>query len=80
MEGNAIPFKEFAGIDAFSHYFENYKTNCIDQIRNIAPDFWGIYIEYTDTTRCFDVEDALQDIGIPVMHDNQQGTTIVLLH
>lgn len=63
MEEKAIPFKECAGIDLFSLHFENYQTNCIEQIRNIDPDFWGINIENRDTTKYFEVEYAPQGIG-----------------
>lgn len=79
MEGKAILFKEFAGIDAFPICFENYRTDITDQIRNIAPVFGGINLEDIAAPRCFDVEDALQDIGIPVMHDDQHGTAVVVL-
>ncbi|MGB9176506.1 MAG: NADP-dependent malic enzyme [Methanoregula sp.] len=79
MEGKAILFKEFAGIDAFPICFENYQTDFIDQIRNIAPVFGGINLEDIAAPKCFEVEDALQDIGIPVMHDDQHGTAVVVL-
>jgi len=79
MEGKAILFKEFAGIDAFPLCFENYQTDFTDQIRNIAPVFGGINLEDIAAPKCFEVEDALQDIGIPVMHDDQHGTAIVVL-
>jgi malate dehydrogenase (oxaloacetate-decarboxylating) len=79
MEGKAILFKEFAGIDAFPICFENNQTNFTNQIRNIAPVFGGINLEDIAAPRCFEVEDALQDIGIPVMHDDQHGTAVVVL-
>ena len=79
MEGKAILFKEFAGIDAFPICFENYQTDFTDQIRNIAPVFGGINLEDIAAPKCFEVEDALQDIGIPVMHDDQHGTAVVVL-
>jgi len=79
MEGKAILFKEFAGIDAFPICFENFQTSFTDQIRNIAPVFGGINLEDIAAPRCFEVEDALQDIGIPVMHDDQHGTAVVVL-
>lgn len=79
MEGKAILFKEFAGIDAFPICFESYQTDITDQIRNIAPVFGGINLEDIAAPRCFEVEDALQDIGIPVMHDDQHGTAVVVL-
>jgi malate dehydrogenase (oxaloacetate-decarboxylating) len=79
MEGKAILFKEFAGIDAFPICFENYETDFVDQVRNIAPVFGGINLEDIAAPKCFAVEDALQDIGIPVMHDDQHGTAVVVL-
>ncbi|MDP3564553.1 MAG: NADP-dependent malic enzyme [Methanoregula sp.] len=79
MEGKAILFKEFAGIDAFPICFENYETDIVDQIKNIAPVFGGINLEDIAAPKCFEVEDALQDIGIPVMHDDQHGTAVVVL-
>jgi len=79
MEGKAILFKEFAGIDAFPICFENYETDFTDQVRNIAPVFGGINLEDIAAPKCFAVEDALQDIGIPVMHDDQHGTAVVVL-
>jgi len=79
MEGKAILFKEFAGIDAIPICFENYETDFTDQIRNIAPVFGGINLEDIAAPRCFEVEDALQEIGIPVMHDDQHGTAVVVL-
>jgi malate dehydrogenase (oxaloacetate-decarboxylating) len=79
MEGKAILFKEFAGIDAFPLCFESYQADFTDQIRNIAPVFGGINLEDIAAPKCFEVEDALQDIGIPVMHDDQHGTAVVVL-
>ncbi len=79
MEGKAILFKEFAGIDAFPVCFETSKGDFADQVRNIAPVFGGINFEDIAAPRCFEVEDALQDIGIPVMHDDQHGTAVVVL-
>jgi malate dehydrogenase (oxaloacetate-decarboxylating) len=79
MEGKAILFKEFAGIDAFPICFKNYETDFTDQIKNIAPVFGGINLEDIAAPKCFEVEDALQEIGIPVMHDDQHGTAVVVL-
>jgi len=79
MEGKAILFKEFAGIDAFPICFENYDTDFTDQVKNIAPVFGGINLEDIAAPKCFEVEDALQDLGIPVMHDDQHGTAVVVL-
>jgi malate dehydrogenase (oxaloacetate-decarboxylating) len=79
MEGKAILFKEFANVDAFPICFESYETDLVDQIKNIAPVFGGINLEDIAAPECFEVEDALQDIGIPVMHDDQHGTAVVVL-
>ena len=79
MEGKAILFKKFAGIDAFPLCFENHGTDFVDQVRNIAPVFGGINLEDIAAPKCFEVEDALQDLGIPVMHDDQHGTAVVVL-
>jgi malate dehydrogenase (oxaloacetate-decarboxylating) len=79
MEGKAILFKEFANVDAFPICFESYETDLVDQIKNIAPVFGGINLEDIAAPKCFEVEDALQDIGIPVMHDDQHGTAVVVL-
>jgi len=79
MEGKALLFKMFAGIDAFPLCFESYQTDFVDQVRNIAPVFGGINLEDIAAPKCFEVEEALQDIGIPVMHDDQHGTAITVL-
>ena len=80
MEGKAILFKEFAKVDAFpiclasQDLEENIKT-----IKNIAPVFGGINLEDIKAPECFIIEERLQDLGIPVMHDDQHGTAIVVL-
>lgn len=79
MEGKAILFRKFAGIDAFPICFENFHAGFVDEVRNIAPVFGGINLEDIAAPKCFEVEEALQDIGIPVMHDDQHGTAIVVL-
>jgi malate dehydrogenase (oxaloacetate-decarboxylating) len=79
MEGKALLFKDFAGIDAFPICFEGYHTDFIEDVKNIAPVFGGINLEDIAAPKCFEVEDALQDIGIPVMHDDQHGTAVVIL-
>lgn len=79
MEGKAALFREFAGIDAFPLCFAGYSTDFVDQVKNIAPVFGGINLEDIAAPKCFEVEDALQEIGIPVMHDDQHGTAIVVL-
>ena len=79
MEGKAVLFKKFANIDAFPLCFESSRGDFVEEIRNIAPVFGGINLEDIAAPRCFEVEEALQDIGIPVMHDDQHGTAIVVL-
>lgn len=79
MEGKAILFKEFAGVDAFPICFKDHHVDFIEDVKNIAPVFGGINLEDIAAPKCFEVEDALQGIGIPVMHDDQHGTAIVLL-
>jgi malate dehydrogenase (oxaloacetate-decarboxylating) len=78
MEGKAVLFKEFAGVDAFPICL---KTQDVDEIvsivRAIAPVFGGINLEDISAPRCFEVEARLQDIGIPVFHDDQHGTAVV---
>ncbi|MBR9699107.1 NADP-dependent malic enzyme [Candidatus Woesearchaeota archaeon] len=79
MEGKAILFKEFADIDAFPLCFERYTPYFIEAIKCLAPSFGGINLEDIAAPRCFEIEDELKDIGIPVMHDDQHGTAVVLL-
>ncbi len=79
MEGKALLFKKLAGIDAFPICFETYHTEIADDIKNIAPVFGGIALEDIAAPRCFEIEESLQGIGIPVMHDDQHGTAVVVL-
>lgn len=80
MEGKALLFKEYAGIDAFPITVQTQNPyEIISLVRNIAPVFAGINLEDISAPRCFEVEEALQDLGIPVFHDDQHGTAIVLL-
>lgn len=79
MEGKAAIFREFAGIDAYPICFDAYFPGIADAIRHIAPAFGGINLEDIAAPHCFRIEDELQDIGIPVMHDDQHGTAITVL-
>ncbi len=80
MEGKAILFKEYANIDAFPITVQTQNSfEIINLVKNIAPVFGGINLEDISAPRCFEIEDALQEIGIPVFHDDQHGTAIVLL-
>lgn len=78
MEGKAILFKEFADVDAFPICVATQnKEEIIALVKNIAPVFGGINLEDIESPKCFEIEEALQDIGIPVFHDDQHGTAIV---
>ncbi|HQO30588.1 MAG TPA: NADP-dependent malic enzyme [Chitinophagales bacterium] len=80
MEGKAMLFKKFAGVDAFPICLATQNTEEIIQtIKNIAPVFGGINLEDISSPRCFEIEDRLQSLGIPVFHDDQHGTAIVVL-
>ncbi len=78
MEGKAVLFKKFAGIDAFDiEIDEQDPKKFIQIVRALAPTFGGINLEDIKAPECFEIEAALQDIGIPVMHDDQHGTAII---
>jgi len=80
MEGKCVLFKEYAGIDAWP-ICVNTQSNedIIKLVRQIVPVFGGINLEDISAPRCFEIEAALQDLGVPVFHDDQHGTAIVLL-
>jgi malate dehydrogenase (oxaloacetate-decarboxylating) len=78
MEGKAVLFKEFAGVDAFPICLATQDVEeIVKVVRLIAPVFGGINLEDISAPRCFEVEARLQDLGIPVFHDDQHGTAIV---
>jgi malate dehydrogenase (oxaloacetate-decarboxylating) len=80
MEGKALLFKKFADIDAFPICLDTQDTlEIIETVKRIAPVFGGINLEDIAAPRSFEVESRLQDIGIPVFHDDQHGTAIVVL-
>lgn len=80
MEGKALLFKDFARIDAWPICLDTQDVDeIVNTVRIIAPVFGGINLEDISAPRCFEVEQRLQDIGIPVFHDDQHGTAIVLL-
>jgi len=80
MEGKAMLFREFAGIDAWPICVDTQDVDeIVETVRRIAPAFGGVNLEDISAPRCFAVEDALQDLGIPVFHDDQHGTAVVLL-
>lgn len=81
MEGKAVLFKEFGGVNAFPICLDTQDTReIIDTIVRIAPAFGGINLEDISAPRCFDIEEALKlRLDIPVFHDDQHGTAIVVL-
>ena len=81
MEGKALLFKELGGVDAMPIVLDTQDTEeIVRTIKNIAPGFGGINLEDISAPRCFEVEERLkQELDIPVMHDDQHGTAIVVL-
>jgi malate dehydrogenase (oxaloacetate-decarboxylating) len=81
MEGKAMLFKEFGKIDAFPIALATQDTEEIIQaVKNIAPVFGGINLEDISAPRCFEIETRLkQELDIPVFHDDQHGTAVVVL-
>jgi malate dehydrogenase (oxaloacetate-decarboxylating) len=81
MEGKAVLFKEFAGVDAFPICLATKDTDDIVRtVEAIAPAFGGINLEDISAPRCFEVERRLRErLEIPVFHDDQHGTAIVVL-
>jgi malate dehydrogenase (oxaloacetate-decarboxylating) len=81
MEGKAILFKEFADVDAFPILIDSKDVDeIVNAVRLIAPTFGGINLEDIGAPRCFEVEEKLKKlVDIPVFHDDQHGTAIVVL-
>ena len=81
MEGKAMLFKEFGGVDAWPICLDTKDTDEIVAIvRAIAPGFGGINLEDISAPRCFEIESRLrQELDIPVFHDDQHGTAVVVL-
>jgi malate dehydrogenase (oxaloacetate-decarboxylating) len=81
MEGKAMLFKEFGGVDAFPIALATQDTELIIAVcKAIAPVFGGINLEDISAPRCFEVEERLKkELDIPVMHDDQHGTAVVVL-
>ncbi len=81
MEGKAVLFKEFGGINAFPICLDTQDTEeIIKTVINIAPAFGGINLEDISAPRCFEIETRLKEaLDIPVFHDDQHGTAIVVL-
>ncbi|WP_392537804.1 NAD-dependent malic enzyme [Legionella sp. 227] len=80
MEGKALLFKEFANVDAFPICLNTQDVDeIVATIKNIAPVFGGINLEDISAPRCFEVEERLKkELNIPVFHDDQHGTAVVL--
>ncbi len=81
MEGKAMLFKQFADIDAFPICLDTKDVDeIVETVVRIAPVFGGINLEDVSAPRCFEVEDRLiEALDIPVMHDDQHGTAVVIL-
>src|SRR5918993_527743 len=81
MEGKAMLFKEFADVDAYPICLDTTDTDeIVTTIKNIAPGFGGINLEDISSPRCFEIEERLQqELDIPVFHDDQHGTAVVVL-
>ncbi len=81
MEGKCMLFKQFADIDAFPICLDTKDVDeIVETVVRIAPIFGGINLEDISAPRCFEVEDRLQErLDIPVMHDDQHGTAVVIL-
>jgi malate dehydrogenase (oxaloacetate-decarboxylating) len=81
MEGKAMLFKEFGGVDAFPICLDTREPDeIVAAVRAIAPGFGGINLEDISAPRCFEIEDRLKEaLDIPVFHDDQHGTAIVVL-
>ena len=81
MEGKAMLFKEFAGVDAFPIALStNDPEQIIETVKLMAPTFGGINLEDISAPRCFEIEDRLkEELDIPVFHDDQHGTAVVVM-
>src|SRR6266446_7594988 len=81
MEGKAMLFKEFAGVDAFPICLDTKDVNrIVETVKVIAPAFGGVNLEDIAAPRCFEVEERLRkELDIPVFHDDQHGTAVVVL-
>lgn len=81
MEGKAVLFKEFGGVNAFPICLDTQDTDeIVKAVKQIAPAFGGINLEDISAPRCFEIEERLKkELDIPVFHDDQHGTAIVVL-
>ncbi|MCH2204570.1 MAG: ACT domain-containing protein [Lentisphaerales bacterium] len=80
MEGKAMLFKEFAGVDAFPLCLDTTDTEeIIKVVKAVAPTFGGVNLEDISAPRCFEIEKRLnEELDIPVFHDDQHGTAVVM--
>ena len=79
MEGKSLLIKHFAGLDSFPLVITAGSASEVERfVRQVAPTFFAINLEDIAAPRCFEVEESLQDLGIPVFHDDQHGTAIVV--
>ena len=81
MEGKAALFKQFAGVDAFPICLDTKDPDeIVETVKNLAPGFGGINLEDIAAPRCFEIEERLKkELDIPVFHDDQHGTAVVVL-
>ena len=81
MEGKAMLFKEFAGVDAFPLCLDTKDADeIVETVKRVAPGFGGVNLEDISAPRCFYIEERLkEELDIPVFHDDQHGTAIVVL-
>lgn len=81
MEGKAMLFKEFAGVDAFPICLDTKDPDkIVETVKHISPAFGGINLEDISAPRCFEIEERLrQELDIPVFHDDQHGTAVVVM-
>ncbi|HEX2098230.1 MAG TPA: NAD-dependent malic enzyme [Rubrobacteraceae bacterium] len=81
MEGKAMLFKEFAGVDAFPICLDTKNTDeIVETVKRMSPAFGGINLEDISAPRCFEIEERLkEELDIPVFHDDQHGTAVVVL-
>ena len=80
MEGKCMLFKEFAGVDAFPIALDTQDTEeIIKTVKYLAPGFGGVNLEDISAPRCFEIEERLRaELDIPVFHDDQHGTAVVM--
>ena len=81
MEGKAVLFKEFAGVDAFPLCLATQEPGeIVETVKMVAPTFGGINLEDISSPRCFQIEERLKkELDIPVFHDDQHGTAVIVL-